>query len=184
MKADEDRTKANGMIEKFTEEDLVELNKILEIKMPTFLIMELEALISMLRDKVEANHVDVKFYLEDFEKFKFKMEYIDATTLNIDNVKAQRETMKRHRDDMRKEEESAKFDYIVEWGLQFAKHAIGVLEVSDQQKKIAALELKIKNAYIKSRKLETVVDFYTDKNIVDFHTGIRDFRISEKTIEV
>lgn len=40
-----------------------------------------------MRNKENAKNVDVQLYLEDFEKLQFKLEYLDAKTLESANVK-------------------------------------------------------------------------------------------------
>lgn len=70
----------------FNEEDLDAINAVLDVRKPDVLIEGLEALVGLLRNKVEVKNVDVQLYLESFEKLKFKMEYLDGSTLDINSV--------------------------------------------------------------------------------------------------
>lgn len=71
----------------FAEADLDEINAILDVRKPETLVAGLEAFVGLLRNKLEVKNVDVQLYLENFEKLKFKMEYLDGSSLDLNVVK-------------------------------------------------------------------------------------------------
>ena len=90
------RQKANEYCQREIEEELLkELNKILDQQKSevAILIKGLEAFCAILRNKDECKNVDVQLYLEDYEKLRFKLEYIDAKTLTAKNVRKHRERL-------------------------------------------------------------------------------------------
>jgi len=46
----------------------------------------IEAFVALLRNTVDADATDVEIYLQDYNKLIWKLEKIDAKTLDIDNV--------------------------------------------------------------------------------------------------
>jgi len=53
---------------------------------PGELVGLLECFVALLRNKKEANHVDVKLYFEDVTKLRFKLSTLVCTTLTLENV--------------------------------------------------------------------------------------------------
>lgn len=97
----------------------------------------LEPFVGLLRDKKDACNVDVQLYLEDFEKLQFKLEYLDASTLNSENV--------HHNDKLLKESPtiSGEFEDVNNfkaWGKTFVEHALLVLGESEAQAEINKLQ--------------------------------------------
>jgi len=81
---DLERQQLNGLVDKsFTDLMIKKLNIKLEATKPANLISMLETFVALLRNKTTANHVDVKLYLEDVSKLKFKMKTIDCTKLDV-----------------------------------------------------------------------------------------------------
>lgn len=59
------------------------LNARLEMFKPADLIALLETFVALLRNKKDANHVDVKLYFLDVSMLKFKMTTINCTKLDL-----------------------------------------------------------------------------------------------------
>lgn len=96
------------------------INMVLEEDKPAGLIKTLECFIALLRNKLSANHIDVKLYLLDHSKLQFKLRTIDAKKLSYDVVK-------KHGDTIEQLEKSGEcpeeFEDILEWSKNFSSYA-------------------------------------------------------------
>lgn len=63
------------------------INLDLENTKPLKLTKGLEAFVALLRNKEAATAIDVKLYLEDFDKLQFKLRTINGRNLNAQVVK-------------------------------------------------------------------------------------------------
>ena len=102
-----------------------------------------------MRDKKDANHVDVQLYLEDFEKLQFKLEYLDAKTLNSENV--------HHNAKLLNEAPTifgafSEVNQFKECGNLFVAHALLVLGESEAQAEINALQKELDNLIMEKYK--------------------------------
>jgi len=109
----------------------------------------LEPFVGLLRDKKDANNVDVQLYLEDFEKLQFKLEYLDAKTLNSDNV--------HHNANLLREAPTisgafSEVNQFKEWGNLFVAHALLVLGESEAQAEINALQKELDNLIMEKNR--------------------------------
>ena len=125
------------------------INTILDVRKPEILISGLESFTAILRNKTEVKNVDVQLYLDDFEKLLFKMEYIDAKTLDIAIIKKHRAKLVALQRDFYSDDDSRDFKYFIKWAYAFADHAILVLGASTIQKEIVEVSKELENMKMK-----------------------------------
>lgn len=159
----------------FSEEDLESINSILDIRKPDVLVEGLEAFVGLLRNKLEVKNVDVQLYLEDYEKLRFKMEYLDGSTLDLNAVKRHEKALKEVKDRFNNDEDASPYVYIIEFGLAFAEYAQAALASSSVAKQIKELSREIDMMVIETTKFERICEFYNNNDAVDFyaHAGQR-----------
>lgn len=137
----------------------------------TVLIKGLEAFTALLRNKDEAKNVDVQLYLEDFEKLRFKLEYIDAKTLTAKNVRKHRERLVENQKALQSSEKLSKFKVFIEWGIQFADYALIVLGESEAQKDIEENDKLLRRLKAETTLKRSVHAIFNDPDLEGFAKG-------------
>lgn len=145
------------------------INLELEEARPQSLIDALECFVALLRNKLSANHIDVKLYMLDHGKLQFKMRTIDAKKLSYDVVKKAIERLAVLTKSQAVDEQ---YLPITHWCSQFTSYSEYHLdEVNLETKKRDILEqmsnmnasLTTKNDLLKIVDAKTLVQFYEDQ---------------------
>jgi len=128
------------------------LNIKLDSTKPADLINMLETFIALLRNKSVANHVDVKLYLQEVSKLKFKMKTIDCTKLDVKLVKAHQARIKEMAPCFKETGENGEYSCFHEWSTNFCSYAVDLLmqksfhdNKSELTDTVANLEAEIKS---------------------------------------
>lgn len=121
-----------------------------------------------MRNKDECKNVDVQLYLEDYEKLRFKLEYIDAKTLTAKNVRKHKDRLIANLKDLQTSEKLSKFKVFIEWGIQFADYALIVLGESEAQKDIEEADKKLRSLKINTTLKRNICAIFNDQDMESF----------------
>ena len=145
---------------------LKEINLVLEEQRPQVLIDALECFIALLRNKLAANHIDVKLYLLDNTKLQFKLRTIDAKKLSYDVVHKAIERLARINGI------DSAYEPIVLWCRNFTAYSEYHLDevklendknVVKEQMAQMTNDLKVKNDLLQILNAPTLTEFYADQ---------------------
>lgn len=131
-----------------------------------------------MRDKKDAGNVDVQLYLEDFEKLQFKLEYLDAKTLNSENV--------HHNEKLLKESPTISgslqdVNNFREWGVLFVAHALLVLGESEAQAEINELQAKLDKLIMMKNKHSILTGLFQKEGFMNALTDTNHITESANT---
>jgi hypothetical protein len=108
------------------------------------LITGLETLIALLRNTKSANAEDVELYLREYPKFIYKLESIDAGSLDLEIVKEHLSNFIKILPSFTLDKDSNnkfnEFAVLFKWGSQYCKYAIQVLKANHEQNTIEDLK--------------------------------------------
>jgi len=161
----------NNMVDKKIDEPLAKkLNETLEMFKPADLIGLLETFVALLRNKKEANHVDVKLYFEDVSKLRFKLTTIVAEKLDLALVEHHEKKLKTMNNKWGGE--NAEWAVFHEWGTLFCAYATDLLKqkhvqdiMNEVEAHIGTLKSEIKGdtELIHVYENQVLVNYFDDK---------------------
>ena len=112
-----------------TEQLVKNVNKVLYAEAPKVLIAGIEPFVAVLRNKKDANNVDVELFFKKHANLIAKMKRMDMRSMQADVVNMNLDRLEKALGPMKNSsgsqghEDASEFTVLVEWGINFCKGA-------------------------------------------------------------
>lgn len=142
-----------------SKELIAEVNKIFYKDSPNDLIMGLEPLTAILRNKMSANNVDVEVYFKNPENLLAKLNRMEMRDANSDVIVSKLEMLKKAKPSFEREAGEGEislhpFIPLIDWGIAFCEGAQVEIDIKAKEDDLKAAEKankKIKAMFLRTR---------------------------------